>query len=235
MSDEIEKLKMHSPDLTAQNVERIAALFPGCVTESRGPDGTLRRAVDFDLLRQELSDSIVAGPQVRFHFACRGQPQARTPATPPTCETRPPSGGAPGGAGVGRGGARVRFRRPGPRLPAVPPAFRHDPRRGHGAGPLRPRPPFVGGRRRAVAAGVSRLAAQSLSENAHGTNHQRGGKQACKRSAGLAPTMRWRASGTLSFAYLGCEQAPGFSPGLFNGRVSACGPGKRPRRPRRHR
>jgi adenine-specific DNA-methyltransferase len=90
MSDEIEKLKMHSPDLTAQNVERIAALFPGCVTESRGPDGTLRRAVDFDLLRQELSDSIVEGPQERYHLDWPGKRQALITANAPIAKTLRP-------------------------------------------------------------------------------------------------------------------------------------------------
>ena len=90
MSDEIEKLKMHSLDLTAQNVERIAALFPGCVTESRGPDGTLRRAVDFDLLRQELSDSIVDGPQERYHLDWPGKRQALITANAPIAKTLRP-------------------------------------------------------------------------------------------------------------------------------------------------
>ncbi|MFZ7093601.1 site-specific DNA-methyltransferase [Primorskyibacter sp. 2E233] len=90
MSDEIEKLKMHSPDLTAQNVERIAALFPGCVTESTGPDGTLRRAVDFDLLRQELSDSIVEGPQERYHLDWPGKRQALVTANAPIAKTLRP-------------------------------------------------------------------------------------------------------------------------------------------------
>lgn len=90
MSEEIEKLKMHSPDLTAQNVERIAALFPGCVTESRGPDGTLRRAVDFDLLRQELSDSIVDGPQERYHLDWPGKRQALITANAPIAKTLRP-------------------------------------------------------------------------------------------------------------------------------------------------
>lgn len=75
MSDEIEKLKLHSPDITAQNVGRIAALFPGCVTESIGADGKLRRMIDFDLLRQELSDSIVEGPQERYHLDWPGKPR----------------------------------------------------------------------------------------------------------------------------------------------------------------
>lgn len=86
-STPIEKLKMHSPDLTQQNVARIAALFPGCVTESTGPDGTLRRAIDFDLLRQELSDSIVEGPQERYHLDWPGKRQALITANAPIAKT----------------------------------------------------------------------------------------------------------------------------------------------------
>lgn len=90
MTDDIEKLKMHSPDLTAQNVDRIAALFPGCVTEAKGPDGTLRRMIDFDLLRQELSDSIVDGPQERYHLDWPGKRQALITANAPIAKTLRP-------------------------------------------------------------------------------------------------------------------------------------------------
>lgn len=49
----MEKLKMHSPDLVAGNIEKIAALFPNCITEAKDADGKITRAVDFDLLKQE--------------------------------------------------------------------------------------------------------------------------------------------------------------------------------------
>lgn len=90
MTDDIEKLKMHSPDLTAQNVDRIAVLFPGCVTEAKGPDGTLRRMIDFDLLRQELSDSIVDGAQERYHLDWPGKRQALITANAPIAKTLRP-------------------------------------------------------------------------------------------------------------------------------------------------
>jgi len=60
------KPKMRSPDLAEANVEKIAALFPNCVTESRDYKGQLRRAVDFDLLRQELAGTVVEGPVERY-------------------------------------------------------------------------------------------------------------------------------------------------------------------------
>lgn len=52
----MDKLKMQSPDGVDLNLDRIAQLFPGCITETRDADGTVKRAVDFDLLRQELSE-----------------------------------------------------------------------------------------------------------------------------------------------------------------------------------
>ena len=60
----MKKLKMHSPDLTQSNIERLAELFPNCMTEARDEKGELKRAIDFDLLRQELSDHIVDGPYI---------------------------------------------------------------------------------------------------------------------------------------------------------------------------
>jgi adenine-specific DNA-methyltransferase len=87
----VDKLKMHSPDLTAQNVDKIAALFPGCVTEALGEDGALRCAIDFDLLRQELSDSIVEGPQERYHLDWPGKRQALITANAPIAKTLRPA------------------------------------------------------------------------------------------------------------------------------------------------
>jgi len=91
MSDEIEKLKMHSPDLTQDNIAKIRALFPGCVTEAAGEDGTLRLAVDFDQLRQELSDSIVEGPQERYHLNWPGKREALITANAPIAKTLRPT------------------------------------------------------------------------------------------------------------------------------------------------
>jgi adenine-specific DNA-methyltransferase len=57
------KLKMHSPDLTQANIDKLAALFPNCVAEARSADGVVKRSIDFDQLRQELSGSIVEARQ----------------------------------------------------------------------------------------------------------------------------------------------------------------------------
>ncbi|ASP21255.1 putative methyltransferase [Antarctobacter heliothermus] len=91
MTDEIEKLKMHSPDLTQDNIAKIRALFPGCVTEAAGEDGKLRMAVDFDQLRQELSDSIIEGPQERYHLNWPGKREALITANAPIAKTLRPA------------------------------------------------------------------------------------------------------------------------------------------------
>lgn len=51
----MDKLRMTSPDLTAANIEKLAEIFPSVITESVDADGNLVRAINFDLLRQELS------------------------------------------------------------------------------------------------------------------------------------------------------------------------------------
>ena len=86
----MEKLKLHTPDLTAQNLEKLAALFPGCVTETFDEHGKLTRAVDFDQLRQELSGSIVEGPRERYHLDWPGKREALLTANAPIAKTLRP-------------------------------------------------------------------------------------------------------------------------------------------------
>lgn len=86
----MDKLKMHSPNLTQDNVARIRELFPNCVTEGRGEDGSVKLAVDFDLLRQELADSIVEGPQERYHLNWPGKWEALLTSNAPIAKTLRP-------------------------------------------------------------------------------------------------------------------------------------------------
>lgn len=86
----MDKLKMHSPNLTEDNIARIRDLFPGCVTEARGEDGSVKLAVDFDQLRQELSSSIVEGPQERYHLNWPGKREALLTANAPIAKTLRP-------------------------------------------------------------------------------------------------------------------------------------------------
>ena len=83
----MEKLKLHTPDLTAQNIDKLAQLFPDCVTDATGEDGKLARAIDFDQLRQELSGSIVEGPQERYHLDWPGKRESILAANAPIAKT----------------------------------------------------------------------------------------------------------------------------------------------------
>ena len=81
---------MHTPDLTVQNIERVAELFPNCVVETRDEDGGLRRSIDFDQLRQELSSHIVEGPRERYHLDWPGKKEALLVANAPIAKTLRP-------------------------------------------------------------------------------------------------------------------------------------------------
>jgi adenine-specific DNA-methyltransferase len=86
----MEKLKMHTLDLTAEKVRQIAELLPSCVTETQGPDGTVQQTIDFDQLRQELSDHIVEGPAERYRLDWPGKREAILAANSPIAKTLRP-------------------------------------------------------------------------------------------------------------------------------------------------
>ncbi len=86
----MEQLTMHSVDGVSMNVERIAVLFPNCVTEHKGGNGKVERAIDFDLLRQELSRDIIDAGEERYQFTWPGKREAIRLANAPTnCTLRP--------------------------------------------------------------------------------------------------------------------------------------------------
>ena len=86
-TDPIERLETATPDLARQNAERIAELFPEVVTE--GPEGDGPH-IDFDLLRQALSDHLVEGPAERYRLDWPGKRQAMLLANTPTTKTLRP-------------------------------------------------------------------------------------------------------------------------------------------------
>ena len=86
----MDKLKMHSPNITDDNIVKIRDLFPGCVTEAKDETGKLRYAVDFDQLRQELSEHIVEGPRERYHLNWPGKREALLAANAPIAKTLRP-------------------------------------------------------------------------------------------------------------------------------------------------
>lgn len=86
----MDKLKMHSPNITRDNITRIRDLFPGCVTEAKDGSGHVKLAVDFDQLRQELSESVVEGTQERYHLTWPGKREALLAANSPIAKTLRP-------------------------------------------------------------------------------------------------------------------------------------------------
>ncbi|SFA94601.1 adenine-specific DNA-methyltransferase [Rhizobium sp. NFR07] len=87
----MDKMKMHSPDLSQDNIAKIRDLFPGCVTEARDEvTGQLRLAVDFDQLRQELSDRLVEGSQERYRLEWPGKREALIVSNAPVAKTLRP-------------------------------------------------------------------------------------------------------------------------------------------------
>ena len=64
----MEKLKMHTPDRTEENFKRLAEMFPNAVTETINENGEVVRAIDADVLRQEISSAVVEGNQERYQF-----------------------------------------------------------------------------------------------------------------------------------------------------------------------
>lgn len=99
----MDKLKMHSLDGVARNIELIGNLFPNAVTEVMR-DGKVERAIDFDVLRQELSDCIVEGREERYQFTWPDKKKAMLAANAPITATLRPvvadsvgKDGTPGG------------------------------------------------------------------------------------------------------------------------------------------
>ncbi len=86
----MDKLKLHTPDFTDANIAKLAELFPNCVTESQDAEGLIKRAIDFDLLKQELSGSIVEGPQERYQLNWPGKREALLTANAPIAKTLRP-------------------------------------------------------------------------------------------------------------------------------------------------
>lgn len=85
----MDKLKMETPDLTQGNIEKIEALFPSCVTEARGENGKLKKAVNFELLKQMLSDVVLEGDEA-YEFTWVGKKAAIVEANKPIRKTLRP-------------------------------------------------------------------------------------------------------------------------------------------------
>ena len=82
-------LKFETPDLTAQNIEKIAALFPATITEMRGEDGQIKKGINFEVLKQLLSRDVVDGDEC-YEFTWVGKKAAMAEAARPITKTLRP-------------------------------------------------------------------------------------------------------------------------------------------------
>lgn len=83
----MENLKMHTPDLAEENFKKLAAMFPNAVTETINEDGEVVRAIDADVLRQEISAAVVEGPQERYQFTWPDKKKSVVLANQPIAKT----------------------------------------------------------------------------------------------------------------------------------------------------
>jgi adenine-specific DNA-methyltransferase len=85
----MEKMRMESVDQTRSNIEKIAKLFPNCVTETADNDGVIQRTINFDLLRQMLSADVLEGDE-KFEFTWVGKKASIVEANKPIRKTLRP-------------------------------------------------------------------------------------------------------------------------------------------------
>lgn len=86
----MEKIDCQTPDLTEELVEKLAQLMPDIVTESVDESGETVRSIDFDVLRENLTGSVVEGRRERYQFTWPGKAKARLEARTPTAKTMRP-------------------------------------------------------------------------------------------------------------------------------------------------
>ena len=80
---------MESVDMTEQNIDKIGKLFPNCITEAMDENGKLKKAINFELLRQMLSDDVVEGDEA-YEFTWVGKKAAMAEANKPIRKTLRP-------------------------------------------------------------------------------------------------------------------------------------------------
>ena len=85
----MDKMRMESENIQQDNVAKIAALFPNCVTEARDEDGHLKKAINFELLKQMLSDSVIDGDEA-YEFTWVGKKASIVEANRPIRKTLRP-------------------------------------------------------------------------------------------------------------------------------------------------
>ena len=86
----MDKLKMHSINKVDENIEKIGKLFPNCITERKNEKGEVEYAVDFDMLKQELSAVVVEGKDERYQFTWPDKRKSILLANAPIAKTLRP-------------------------------------------------------------------------------------------------------------------------------------------------
>lgn len=76
----MEKMNLSTPDITQENIEKIAELFPDTVTEAEDPEGNIVRFIDFDALKADLSGNVVDDAHERYQFTWPGKRAAKAEA-----------------------------------------------------------------------------------------------------------------------------------------------------------
>ena len=85
----MDKMKFETPDMTAENMEKIAELFPNCVTEMRDENGKIKRGINFEMLKQMLSPDVVDGDEC-YEFTWVGKKASVVEANKPIRKTLRP-------------------------------------------------------------------------------------------------------------------------------------------------
>lgn len=86
----MDKLKMHSVNKVDENIAKIGAMFPNCLTERKSENGEVEYAIDFDMLKQELSSVIVEGNEERYQFTWPDKKKSILLANAPIAKTLRP-------------------------------------------------------------------------------------------------------------------------------------------------
>lgn len=85
----MEKMKFETADMTEKNIDKIAALFPNCVTEMRDESGKVKRGINFEVLKQMLSSDVVDGNEC-YEFTWVGKNASIAEANRPIRKTLRP-------------------------------------------------------------------------------------------------------------------------------------------------
>lgn len=85
----MEKMRMESVDMTEKNIEKIESLFPNCITETLDENGKLKKAINFEVLKQMLSNEVIDGDEA-YEFSWVGKKAAIVEANKPIRKTLRP-------------------------------------------------------------------------------------------------------------------------------------------------